>query len=140
MSSPILHTGVVERTDGEAVYVKITSRSACGSCASRQACGLAEAQEKIVVVKTPETARQYMPGESVTVGVRRSVGAKAVMLAYVGALIVLVGMLAIAVTALGWSEGRSALAALAAVALYYGALWLLRNKIDHTINFTITKN
>ena len=30
--------------------------SACGSCKAREACGLAEAQDKIVVVKSPDAA------------------------------------------------------------------------------------
>ena len=50
------------------------------------------------------------------------------------------GALAAAVAALGWSEGRSALAALAAVGVYYCVLWLFRQKIEHTIHFSITKN
>ena len=45
MARPIEHSGVVERTAPDAVYVRITSRSACGACRARQACGLAETQE-----------------------------------------------------------------------------------------------
>ena len=56
MAELIEHSGVVERTERGAVHVRITSRSACGSCKARQACGLAEAQEKVVVVATPEAA------------------------------------------------------------------------------------
>ena len=80
----IEHCGVVERTERDTVYVRITSRSACGTCKARQACGLAEAQDKIVAVATPE-------------------------------------------------------AAIAGVGVYYFALWLFRRKIEHTIQFTITK-
>ena len=54
--------------------------------------------------------------------------------------LVLLAVLAAAVAALGWSEGRSALAALAAVGVYYCVLWLFRHKIEHTIHFSITKN
>lgn len=56
MAELIEHSGVVERTEGDTVYVRITSRSACGSCKARQACGLAEAQDKIVTVATPGAA------------------------------------------------------------------------------------
>ena len=134
MASGIIeHEGIVSRVEGNRVYVKITSQSACGACKAREACGLAEAQEKIVEVTTPGAQQHYTAGESVTVGVRRSAGAVAVILAYVGAL-------AAAVAALGWSEGRSALAALAAVGVYYCVLWLFRHKIEHTIHFSITKN
>ncbi|WP_295940422.1 SoxR reducing system RseC family protein [uncultured Alistipes sp.] len=140
MSSQIEHTGVVERAERDTVLVKITSHSACGSCKARQACGLAEAQDKIVVVKNSGPGEQYAPGENVTVGVRRSTGAVAVALAYVGALVVLLAVLFTGIGALGWSEGSSALAALLGVGLYYCILWLFRNKIEHTIHFTITKN
>ena len=138
MSSRIEHSGVVERAERDTVYVKITSRSACGTCKAREACGLAEAQDKIVVVRT--AGEQYVPGERVTVGVRRSTGAVAVILAYVGALAVLLAVLVVAITVAGWSEGRSALAALAGVGVYYCVLWLFRHKIEHTIHFSITKN
>ena len=87
MADLIEHSGVVERTERDTVYVRITSRSACGTCKARQACGLAEAQDKIVAVATPE-AGQYAVGGEVMVGVRRSAGVRAVVLAYVGALAV----------------------------------------------------
>ena len=136
MASGIIeHEGIVSRVEGDRVYVKITSQSACGTCKAREACGLAEAQEKIVEVTTPGAQQHYTAGESVTVGVRRSAGAVAVILAYVGALAVLLAVLAAAVAALGWSEGRSA-----AVGVYYCVLWLFRHKIEHTIHFSITKN
>jgi len=134
----IEHSGVVERTEGDTVYVRITSRSACGSCKARQACGLAEAQDKIVTVATPGAA-EYAAGDAVTVGVRRSAGIRAVVLAYVGALAVLMAVLVAAIAGMGWSEGAGALAAIAGVGVYYFVLWLFRTKIEHTIQFTITK-
>ena len=76
MAELIEHSGVVERTERGAVHVRITSRSACGSCKARQACGLAEAQEKVVVVATPEAA-SFAAGDAVSVGVRRSAGMRA---------------------------------------------------------------
>ena len=57
MADLIEHSGVVERTECDTVYVRITSRSACGTCKARQACGLAEAQDKIVAVATPEAGQ-----------------------------------------------------------------------------------
>ena len=139
MAELIEHSGVVERIEGDAVLVRITSHSACGSCKARAACGLAETQEKIVEVHTPESG-SYHPGEEVSVGVRRRVGAVAVVYAYVGALAVLLVVLMVSSLALGWSDGASALAALAGVALYYGVLGLFRRRIEHTIHFTITKH
>ena len=92
-----------------------------------------------MVVKSPDAAH-YAAGEKVMVGVRRSAGAVAVILAYVGALAVLLAVLVAAVAVLRWSEGRGALAALGAVVVYYCVLWLFRHKIEHTIHFSITKH
>ena len=139
MAKPITHTGIVERVEEGKVVVTITSSSACGSCQARQACGLAETQEKQVVVACAEAAA-YAAGDAVTVGVRRSAGALAVVRGDVGALAVLMALLGLTVGLLGWNEAAGAGAALGGVALYYGALWALRNRIEHTIQFTITKN
>ena len=95
MADLIEHSGVVERTERDTVYVRITSRSACGTCKARQA--------------------------------------------YVGALAVLLAVLAGTIAVAGWSEGAGALAAIAGVGVYYFVLWLFRRKIEHTIQFTITK-
>ena len=138
MADLIEHCGVVERTERDTVYVRITSRSACGTCKARQACGLAEAQDKIVAVATPE-AGQYAAGREVMVGVRRSAGVRAVVLAYVGALVVLLAALG-AATLLGGSDGQAVVAALGGVSLYYAVVWCFRSRIEHTIHFTITKS
>ena len=123
----IEHSGTVERTEAGRVFVRITSHSACGSCSARQACGLAEAQDKIVEVPTPDAAR-FQPGDAVIVGVRHR-----------SALAVLLAVLAVTVGLAGWSEGQGALASLGAVVLYYMVLWLFRRRIEHTIQFTITE-
>jgi len=138
MSHLIEHSGVVEGIDGNRVRVKIVSGSACGSCKARQACGMAETQEKIVDVVT-DAAAEYAAGDAVRVGVYRHAAGMAVLLGYVGALAVLLAVLVTGIGVLGWSEGRSALASVAGVALYYGALWMSRRGIENTIHFTITK-
>lgn len=139
MSQTVWHSGVVDRTEPQKVVVRITSRSACGSCAARQACGLAEATEKLVEVYT-DAAAEYAAGDSVQVGVRKHIGAKAVALAYVGALVVLLLALVLSIEVAGLTEGAAIGVTFAAVAAYYAVLWLLRTKIDNTIQFTITKN
>ncbi|MBQ2392772.1 MAG: SoxR reducing system RseC family protein [Alistipes sp.] len=139
MAKEIQHIGTVAEVSAKQVVVRITSRSACGSCAARSACGLAEAQEKLIEVRTADAAR-YAVGDEVTVGVKPYIGAKAVGLAYVGALAVLILALVLSVGVFGVSEGVGVLITLAAVALYYGVLWLVKDKIEHTIQFTINKN
>lgn len=121
------------------MVVRITSRSACGSCAAKQACGLAEATEKIVEVYTTDWA-QYKAGDEVLVGVKQQIGMKAVAMAYGGALVVLLAALILSTEVLHLGDGIAVLVTIGAVALYYGALWFMKDKIEQTIHFTITTN
>ena len=137
MTRRIEHSGEVERVAEGRVFVRITAQSACSSCRAREACGMGEAQEKVIEVCTPR-AGEFVPGEQVTVGVGQRMGVTAVVLAYVVPFFFLLGALGLS-SALGIAEGAAALAALGAVAVYYLLLWLLRHKIENTIHFTITK-
>ena len=138
VAARIEHSGVVEAHGTRRSSVRITSHSACGTCkAGSVRPGRGAGQDR---GREESDAAQFAVGEQVIVGVRRSAGAVAVILAYVGALAVLLAVLVAAVAVLGWSEGRGALAALGAVGVYYCVLWLFRHKIEHTIHFSITKH
>lgn len=139
MAKVVQHSGTVQSTEQGKVVVRITSRSACGSCAAKQACGLAEATEKIVEVYTTDWT-QYKAGDEVLVGVKQQIGMKAVAMAYGGALVVLLAALILSTEVLHLGDGIAVLVTIGAVALYYGALWLMKDKIEQTIHFTITTN
>ena len=106
--------------------------------ATREACsfGRSAGQDR---GREESPTRRIMPRGKVMVGVRRSAGAVAVILAYVGALAVLLAVLVAAVAASAGARPRRA-AALGAVVVYYCVLWLFRHKIEHTIHFSITKH
>ena len=133
----IEHKGTVAFIGRDFVLVAIEVNEACGSCASRKACAMGTGETREVKVLTSDAAT-YRVGEAVRVGVRRSLGAVAVVLCYVVPLVVMIAALAVAL-AFGVSEGLSAVASLAAVALYYGVLWLLRNHLSSRISLTISK-
>ncbi len=133
----IEHTGTVEEVSERAVTVRIVASGACAQCRAREACGMGESSDKIIVVPTAD-AKDYRPGEQVRVSVSRAAGLTAVAVGYVGALAVLVAAIVLGTSA-GWSEGVSALAGLGAVAIYYIGVWLVRGRIEKKIRFTITK-
>ncbi len=133
----IEHTGTVEEVSERAVTVRIVASGACAQCRAREACGMGESSDKIIVVPTAD-AKDYRPGEQVRVSVSRAAGLTAVAIGYVGALAVLVAAIVLGTSA-GWSEGLSALAGLGAVAIYYIGVWLVRGRIEQKIRFTITK-
>jgi len=62
----------------------------------------------------------------------------AVLWAYVVPFVVLLGAL-VAASLAGWSDGAAALAAVGGIALYYGALYLLRERLEKKIHFKIHK-
>ena len=134
----IEHVGAVAGIEKMCVHVEITSHSACSSCSARMACGMSESATKSVDVYTSRAA-EFMVGDAVVVGVKKSMGITAVILAYVVPLVFLVTSLVIGLSLVATSEGFVALASLLSVAIYYLGLYLLRDKIESKIQFSITK-
>ena len=134
----IEHTGTVEEVSERAVTVRIVASGACAQCCAREACGMGESRDKLIVVPTADAA-SYHRGEQVRVSVSRAAGLTAVAVGYVGALAVLVAAIVLGTSVAGWSEGVSALAGIGAVAIYYIGVWLVRDRIEQKIRFTITK-
>ncbi|MEE1099185.1 MAG: SoxR reducing system RseC family protein [Alistipes sp.] len=134
----IQHRGEVRSVEPGMVHVAIVASSACHSCAARQVCGMSESTEKIIDVRC-SSWQEFKAGDVVTVGEEQRMGTKAVLIAYVGAFLAMMLVLVTAIL-LGAGEGVSALLSLLAVVLYYFVVYLLRDKFEHTINFTITKS
>ena len=98
---------------------------------------MGESQIKLVDVQTPEAAR-YAVGDEVQVSEEQRMALRAVLVAYGGALVVLLLGL-IGALLLGLSEGWAALLSLSDVVLYYAGVYLLLDRIKRTIHFTISK-
>ena len=78
----------------------------------------------------------YAVGDEVQVVLKASMGFKAVWIAYVLPLAVLLAV-ALGLIALGVPEAVSGLAGIGAVALYYLVVWLLRDRLRNEYVFTI---
>ena len=136
MASPIRHTGTVQRVARGVVYVLIEQQSACAACHARRICGV-DSGEKIIEVRTA-AADRFAVGDSVEVAlVRRSMGVASLVLGYVVPLVVL--LVALLVSKIAGAAGVAACITLAAVAVYYACLYLLRARMDRKIQFTIIK-
>lgn len=134
----ITHTGKVINIFRDTVTVAVQSSEACGGCASRSACSLGvESKTRNILITTPE-ASHYSVGERVVVATKAQMGLVAVALSYGVPAVVLVAVLAVAV-AVGASEGIAALISLLSVVVYYGVIWLFRDKLAQKISFTIDK-
>lgn len=134
----VTHSGKVIGVFRDTVTVAVESSEACGSCASRSACSLGvQSNTRNILITTPN-ASSFSVGEIVRVATRTQMGLMAVALCYAVPAMVLVAVLAAAVLC-GVSEGVAALISLGSVAIYYGILWLVRDKLAQKISFTIEK-
>ena len=134
----VTHSGKVIGVFRDTVTVAVESSEACGSCASRSACSLGvQSNTRNILITTPD-ASSFSVGEIVRVATRTQMGLMAVALCYAMPAVVLVAVLAAAVLC-GVSEGVAALISLGSVAIYFGILWLVRDKLAQKISFTIEK-
>ena len=134
-SQEIRHTGRIVDINPQTITVEIISESACASCYAAKLCGMSESKTKLVEVPAE---LGYEPGEEVWVNMKKTMGLKAVTVAYVVPLIILMAVLLICIFA-GASELVSGLSAIGAVALYYLVIYLLRSRLKDEYTFYIKK-
>ena len=131
----IVHSGVIISIDPQETGVEIVRGSACSSCHAKSLCGVADAQKKVVYVPTDAFAQRSV-GDEVTLGMKRSMGMKAVWISYVIPLIVLMTVI-LSLYALKAGELATGLGAIAAVAIYYIMVYVLRDKLKKEFVFYI---
>ena len=137
MSVTIQHRGVVERIDGDKVFVKVEKESACQACHAKGLCG--ERGGVRIIEVTTEYASSFAVGEAVVVALLK--GRMAISSLVWGYLIPLVVLLVVLLSlhGLGVEDGIAAISTLGAVALYYVVLYLRRRQFEKRIQFTIIK-
>lgn len=136
MGDTISHNGVIERIEGNTVYVKIIQQSACAGCHAKSMCMAADSKEKIVEVT--DRSGLFRVDEPVLVCGQASMGLRAVLLAFVLPLCFVVAVI-VAGSVAGWKDSVSALAGLAVLVPYYLILYFFRDKLKNIFIFTIEK-
>jgi len=134
-NNDIAHRGRIVSVTPEVTTVEIISESACSACHAKGLCSLGDATVKQVELPT-RGWDNYREGDEVQVVLRASMGHKAVWLAYVVPLAVMVAAL-LATLAAGGSELLAGGIAIGAIALYYTTLWLLRSRLKNEYVFNI---
>ena len=132
----IRHEGIVESIGADGLMVRILQASACSSCDARKLYRSSESKEKLVEVKGHYPTLQV--GDQVTLCGSVRQGLRASVLAYVVPLILM--LVALYAGTRLWGEKLGALAALLALALYYGVLFLLKDKLGKHFTFKIETN
>lgn len=131
----ISHIGKIIGIDSEFTTVEIVSSSACAACHASALCGVSENKVKVIEVPT-SPSHLFEVGDEVEVVLKASMGHKAVWLAYLLPLLVLVTVLLSSMQA-GAGELLSALLSLGATALYYFILFLYRDNLKNEYVFTL---
>ena len=131
----ISHSGRIVAIDSQVITVEFVTEDACASCKASALCGMSEGKVKVLQVPAQ---LGFEVGEEVNILLKRSMGLKAVWLAYVLPLVIMVAVL-LGLTALGLSELVAGLCGIAAVGLWYLVLWLMRDKLKNEYTFYIKK-
>ena len=138
MAHTIQHRGVVERVEGDRVFVAVEQQSACAGCHAKGMCSAGSAEKRTIEVRTPH-ASTYEVDERVVVALQQaSMGLSSVVWGYVMPLVVLLVVLVGAKIA-GVGDGPAAVATRVGVAIYYVGLYLARRRFERVIKFTIIK-
>lgn len=133
----ITHRGRIADITPEVTTVDIISESACAACHARSLCSLSESKSKTITVPT-RGWDNFQPGDEVDVVLKATMGYKAVWLAYVIPLFVLLAVL-LCLLKLGKDELLSGLVAIGAVGVYYLVIWLMRGRLQNEYIFNIKK-
>ena len=137
MSEDISHNGTIVCIGPKVTRVLIISESACSSCGASGFCSAAEARRKEIEVPTDHLAN-YSVGEEVEVMLKKSMGNRAVWLAYVFPLVVLM-ILIVSLLHFGAGELVAAAGGIGGIAVYYFIIYLLKDHIAKDYVFYIRR-
>ena len=132
----ISHTGKVVEMTPEFTTVEILSSSACSACHAKGLCGMSEEKVKAISVPTDPYATWNI-GDEVNVMLKQSMGLKAVWISYVIPLIILM-ILILTLSAVRVGEVYAGLISVGGIALYYMAIYLMRDRLADEFVFYIT--
>lgn len=132
----VKHCGVVEAVSQKMLRVRIEQVSACAGCHAKSICLSADKKDKIVEIENFDG--DYRVGEAVEVTGTPQMGWKAIGLAYILPLVLMVAVLVMSIE--WWFPQEEAIAAIASIGsliIYYIGLYLFKDKIKKTLVFQV---
>ena len=135
--SEIRHVGIIERKEGASVFVRITQKSACSGCHAKSVCAVSS-DVKDKVIEVPSSEVSFVEKEQVMLCGQTSMGLKAVGLAFVIPLFLIIAVLII-VQLMGLNDVLGALLSIGILGVWYGIVYLLKDKLEKRFVFTIKK-
>ena len=135
--SGISHAGRVISVAPFEVKVEIEAQSACAQCHAKAVCGASSGERRVIPVRRRDDGT-FRPGDSVNVIIRQTQGFKAVFIAYLIPLFILLVLL-LTLPMFFENELVTGLGALGFVALYYLILARFRDRLNSGFEFIIEK-
>jgi sigma-E factor negative regulatory protein RseC len=130
----IEHEGFVAEVNPQHIKVRIVNESACASCHAKGSCTAADLQDKLVDVYQNESSFEI--GQKVMLLGKKSLAPKAVLLAYIYPIILMLTVLIVSFY-LTNNELLAGGLALAILVPYYAIIYANKNKLKRTFSFTI---
>jgi len=128
------HTGRIEQRTGNTVHVRIVQQSTCGSCEASGRCVAENKNEVLIEALTDDTSLQ--PGDDVVLIAHKHTGFRAVFLAYILPLFLVIGSMIVSMTLLfPGKETIAALLALSVPVVYYCLLLPFKRHLASTFRF-----
>ena len=134
ISSNVEHIGIVRKKTRDNIIIGLVSFPSCGGCSVRGLCSISELEQKNVEIIN--SGQNVKIGEKVNVVMQRSLGFKALFLAYVLPFFILIIIL-ILVFSITHNEGISGLISVGILLPYYLSLYFFREKIKRSFSFEI---
>ncbi|HIZ86202.1 MAG TPA: SoxR reducing system RseC family protein [Candidatus Coprenecus stercoravium] len=133
----IRHSGTVVSVSQFELKVEIKAQPACAGCQARSVCGASSGESRIIPVVRRDDGT-FRPGDPVEVIIRQSQGFKAVLIAYIVPLFILLVLL-LTLPMFFENEVVTGLGSLGFVALYYLVLARFRDRLNSGFTFTVEK-
>ena len=137
MSESISHKGKIVKITPQVTTVAFVQHGACSECHAAGLCSMGEVAEKVVELPT-DPYNKHAVGDEVEVLLKASMGFKAVYLAYLVPLVILLAAI-LGLMSVGVGEVVAGLSGIAAVGAYYLLLWLFRGRLQTEYVFTIKR-
>lgn len=136
MKNGILHNGIIERIEYPFVFVRIVQQSACSGCHAKSLCTASESKVKTIQVE--DHSGNYRVNEEVNLCGELKTGLKAVWIAFIIPLLLMVLFLLIG-NVFTTNEIIGGLIGLLILLPYYGFIYSIRNKLKQKFIFTLSK-
>ena len=133
----IKHAGKVISVTSVQTKVEILPQTACAACQAKAVCGASSGESRIITIRRQDDG-SVRPGDEVNVLIRQGQGFKAVLIAYLIPLFILLVLL-LTLPLFFDNELVTGLGAIGFVALYYLVLAQFRDRLNSGFVFTVEK-